>query len=62
YCVKVNPILLLSTCSTSKVLERAKSGCGQSLYKDHGEEDIRSVIYRTQNGERISGYNAKGGT
>ena len=36
------------------VLERAKSGCADSLwYKDHGEEDIRSVIYRTLNGERV---------
>ena len=37
-----------------KVLERAKSGCADSLwYKDHGEEEIRSVIYRTLNGEHV---------
>ena len=36
------------------MLERAKSGCADSLwYKDHGEEEIRSVIYRTLNGEHV---------
>ena len=38
----------------TKVLERAKSGCADSLwYKDHSEEEIKSVIYRTLNGERV---------
>lgn len=37
-----------------KVLERAKSGCADSLwYKDHGEEEIRSVIHRTLNSEQV---------
>ncbi len=37
-----------------KVLERAKSGCADSLwYKDHGEEEIKDVIRRTASGEHV---------
>ena len=47
-------VLVVTSLIDPKVLERAKSGCADSLwYKDHGEEDIRSVIYRTLNGERV---------
>ena len=36
------------------VLERAKSGCADSLwYKDHGEEEIKDVIRRTASGEHV---------
>ena len=45
-------VLVVTSLIDPKVLERAKSGCADSLwYKDHGEEEIRSVIYRTLNGE-----------
>ena len=47
-------ILIVTSLIDPKVLERAKSGCADSLwYKDHGEEEIRNVIYRTLNGERV---------
>ena len=47
-------VLVVTSLIDPKVLERAKSGCADSLwYKDHGEEDIRSVIYRTLNGEHV---------
>ena len=37
-------VLVVTSLIDPKVLERAKSGCADSLwYKDHGEEDIRSV-------------------
>ena len=36
------------------MLERAKTGCADSLwYKDHGEDEIRDVIHRTLNGEHV---------
>ena len=38
--------------SAGKIIR--ESGCADSLwYKDHGEEEIRSVIYRTLNGEHV---------
>ena len=47
-------VLIVTSLIDPKVLERAKSGCADSLwYKDHGEEEIRNVIYRTLNGERV---------
>ena len=47
-------VLVVTSLIDPKVLERAKSGCADSLwYKDHGEEEIRSVIYRTLNGEPV---------
>ena len=47
-------VLIVTSLIDPKVLERAKSGCADSLwYKDHGEEEIRSVIYRTLNGEHV---------
>ena len=47
-------VLVVTSLIDPKVLERAKSGCADSLwYKDHGEEEIRSVIYRTLNGEHV---------
>ena len=47
-------VLIVTSLIDPKVLERAKSGCADSLwYKDHGEEEIRSVIHRTLNGERV---------
>ena len=47
-------VLIVTSLIDTKVLERAKSGCADSLwYKDHGEEEIRNVIYRTLNGERV---------
>ena len=47
-------VLVVTSLIDPRVLERAKSGCADSLwYKDHGEEEIRSVIYRTLNGEHV---------
>ena len=47
-------ILVVTSLIDTKVLERAKTGCADSLwYKDHGEEEIRSVIHRTLNGEHV---------
>ena len=47
-------VLVVTSLIDPKLLERAKSGCADSLwYKDHGEEEIRSVIYRTLNGEHV---------
>ena len=47
-------VLIVTSLIDPKVLERAKSGCADSLwYKDHGEVEIRNVIYRTLNGERV---------
>ena len=47
-------VLIVTSLIDPKVLERAKSGCADSLwYKDHGEEEIQNVIYRTLNGERV---------
>ena len=47
-------VLIVTSLIDPKVLERAKSGCADSLwYKDHGEEEIRNVIYRSLNGERV---------
>ena len=47
-------VLIVTSLIDPKVLERAKCGCADSLwYKDHGEEEIRNVIYRTLNGERV---------
>ena len=47
-------VLVVTSLIDPKVLERAKSGCADSLwYKDHGEEEIRSVIHRTLNGEHV---------
>ena len=47
-------ILIVTSLVDPKVLERAKSGCADSLwYKDHGEDEIRDVIRRTVNGEHI---------
>ena len=37
-----------------KILERAKTGCADSLwYKDHGEAELRDVIHRTLDGEHV---------
>ena len=47
-------ILIVTSLVDPKVLERAKSGCADSLwYKDHGEDEIRNVIRRTVNGEHV---------
>mgnify|MGYP004665997653 CR=1 FL=1 len=47
-------ILIVTSLIDPKVLERAKSGCADSLwYKDHGEEEIRDVIWRTVKGEHV---------
>ena len=47
-------VLIVTSLIDPKVLERAKTGCADSLwYKDHGEEEIKSVIYRTLKGERV---------
>ena len=47
-------ILIVTSLIAPKVLERAKSGCADSLwYKDHGEDEIRDVIHRTLNGEHV---------
>ncbi len=47
-------ILIVTSLIDPKVLERAKSGCADSLwYKDHGEEEIKDVIRRTVNGEHV---------
>ena len=47
-------VLIVTSLIDPKVLERAKSGCADSLwYKDHGEEEIRSVIHRTLNGRCV---------
>lgn len=47
-------ILIVTSLVDPKVLERAKSGCADSLwYKDHGEDEIRDVIRRTVNGEHV---------
>ena len=51
---RTNGVLIVTSLIDPKVLERAKSGCADSLwYKDHGEEEIRSVIHRTLNGEHV---------
>ena len=56
-CIRDSPytkVLIVTSLIDPKVLERAKSGCADSLwYKDHGEEEIRSVIHRTLNGEHV---------
>ena len=45
-------VLIVTSLIDPKVLERAKTGCADSLwYKDHGEDEIRDVIHRTLNGE-----------
>ena len=47
-------VLIVTSLIDPKVLERARCGCADSLwYKDHGEEEIRSVIHRTLNGEHV---------
>ena len=47
-------ILIVTSLVDPKVLERAKTGCADSLwYKDHGEDEIRNVIRRTVNGEHV---------
>ena len=47
-------ILIVTSLIDPKVLERAKSGCADSLwYKDHGEEEIKDVIRRTASGEHV---------
>ena len=47
-------VLIVTSLIDPKVLERAKSGCADSLwYKDHGEEEICDVLYRTLQGEHV---------
>lgn len=47
-------VIIVTSLIDPKVLERAKTGCADSLwYKDHGEEEIRDVIHRTLMGERV---------
>lgn len=47
-------VLIVTSLIDPKVLERAKTGCADSLwYKDHGEDEIRDVIHRTLNGEHV---------
>ena len=47
-------VIIVTSLIDPKVLERAKTGCADSLwYKDHGEEEIRGVIHRTLMGERV---------
>ena len=47
-------VLVVTSLIDPKVLERAKSGCADSLwYKDHGDEEILDVIRRTLEGQRV---------
>ena len=47
-------VLIVTSLIDPKVLERAKTGCADSLwYKDHGEEEIKDVIRRTASGEHV---------
>ena len=47
-------VLIVTSLIDPKVLERAKSGCADSLwYKDHGDEEILDVIRRTLEGQRV---------
>lgn len=47
-------VLIVTSLIDPKVLERAKTGCADSLwYKDHSEDEILDVIHRTLNGEYV---------
>lgn len=47
-------VLIVTSLIDPKILERAKTGCADSLwYKDHGETELRDVIYRTLDGEHV---------
>ena len=47
-------VLVVTSLIDPKVLERAKSGCADSLwYKDHGDEEILDVIHQTLEGKRV---------
>ena len=47
-------VLIVTSLIDPKVLERAKSGCADSLwYKDHGDEEILDVIHQTLEGKRV---------
>ena len=47
-------IVIVTSLVDPEILSQARQGAADSLwYKDHGEEEIRSVIYRTLNGEHV---------
>ena len=47
-------VLIVTSLIDPKVLERAKTGCADSLwYKDHGDEEILDVIHQTLEGKRV---------
>ena len=47
-------VLVVTSLIDPKVLERANSGCADSLwYKDHGDEEILDVIHQTLEGKRV---------
>ena len=47
-------VLIVTSLIDPKILERAKTGCADSLwYKDHGETELRDVIHRTLDGEHV---------
>ena len=47
-------VLIVTSLIDPKVLERAKSGCADSLwYKDHGTAELLDVVKRTLAGERV---------
>lgn len=47
-------VVIITSLIDPKILERAKTGCADSLwYKDHGESELRDVIHRTLDGEHV---------
>ena len=47
-------VVIITSLIDPKILERAKTGCADSLwYKDHGEAELRDVIHRTLDGEHV---------
>lgn len=47
-------VVIITSLIDPKILERAKTGCADSLwYKDHGEAKLRDVIHRTLDGEHV---------
>ena len=47
-------VVIITSLIDPKILERAKTGCADSLwYKDYGEAELRDVIHRTLDGEHV---------
>ena len=47
-------VVIITSLIDPKILERAKTGCADSLWdKDHGEAELRDVIHRTLDGEHV---------